>query len=140
MSTVRIEGIDQIQALLNERAPRAARNLMRATVQAVAQNIAKDAKANAPKASGNLRKAIKAKRKKSPPNMPTSQVIVGEGKGEKPDAFYWKFVEYGTRFATAKPFITPAKERAKANMRAMLVEEFGKKLEKQLAREARGAR
>lgn len=140
MSTVRIEGIDQIQALLNERAPRAARNLMRATVQAVTQNIAKDARGGARKRTGKMRKAIKAKRKKSPPNMPTSQVLVGEGKGKDPDAFYWKFEEYGTRFSPAAPFIEPAKERAKANMKAMLVQEFGKKLEKQLAREARGAR
>jgi HK97 gp10 family phage protein len=134
---LKVEGIEDIQEMLKERAPRVARNLMRATVQAIASNIAKDAKKDAPKRSGNLRKSIKAKRKKSPADQPVSQVIVGEGKGEKPNAFYWKFVEYGTQHSAAHPFITPAKQRAQANMKTLLVEEFGKKLEKQLAREAK---
>lgn len=134
---LKVEGIEQIQSMLTEKAPRVARNLMRSTVQAVASVIAKDAEKNAPKRSGKLKKAIKAKRKKSPPDKPVSQVIVGEGKGQKPDAFYWKFVEYGTQHSAPTPFIGPAKQRAQANMRQMLVTEFGKKLEKQLAREAK---
>lgn len=134
---VKVEGLEQVQEMLKEKSPRVARNLMRATVQAVASNIAKDAKKQAPRLTGNLQRAIKARRKKSPPDKPTSLVIVGEGKGHKPDAFYWKFVEYGTQYIPPAPFIGPAKQRAQANMKTMLVEEFGKKFEKQLAREAK---
>jgi len=158
MSTfVRVDGIEALQNTFNNVAPRVARNLMRATVQQIASNIAKDAKINAPVLSGNLKKAIKAKRKKSEPNTPTSVVYIEQGKDSKNDAFYWRFVEFGTRGYSkgdgraggngkAKrniparppaPFIEPAKKKAQGDMSRMLREEFGKKLEKHLAREAK---
>lgn len=153
---VRVEGIEALMNTFNEVAPRVARNLMRSTVLQIATNIAKDAKINAPVLSGNLKKAIKAKRKKSEPNTPTSVVYIEQGKDSKNDAFYWRFVEFGTRGYSkgdrrgggngkAKrniparpptPFIYPAKVKARANMPQMLREEFGKKLEKHLAKEA----
>lgn len=134
---VRVEGIEALQNTFKNVAPRVARNLMRATVQQIATNIAKDAKINAPVLSGNLKKAIKAKRKKSHPDAPVSQVVVGQGKAEANDGFYWKFIEFGTKHIAPAPFIAPAKAKAQGDMRRMLREEFGKKLEKHLAREAK---
>lgn len=138
-SFLKVTGMQELQDTLMNIAPREARNLMRATVQQVASNIAKDAKKNAPRDKGILQKAIKAKRKKSPPNSPASQVLVGTGKKERYDAYYWKFKEYGTVNMKATPFIGPAKQRAQQNMKQMLVTEFGKKLEKSLARQAKKA-
>ena len=135
-----ITGTSQLVDLLENVGPRHSRNLMRATIHGVASGIAKDARRDAPRDSGKLRKAIKAKRKKSPPAAPTSEVRVEHGNDAKHDAFYWRFVEYGTEGKTgqaAGPFIKPAAEKASANFNETLLKQFGQKLEKALAREAK---
>lgn len=135
-----ITGTKDVQKILDDIAPRHARNLMRATIQGVASTIAKDARNNAPRDTGTLKKAIKAKRKKSPPDKPVSEVYVTHGNSAKHDAFYWRFVEYGTAGDTAqpeRPFIRPASEKARANFEAILTQQFGKKLEAKLRREAK---
>lgn len=135
-----IEGVDEVKKLLDEIAPRHARNLMRATVQGIASSIAKDARKAAPRDTGTLRKAIKAKRKKSHPDNPISEVIVEHGTSVKNDAFYWRFVEYGTEGPTGqgeRPFIRPAADTARAAMPMVLTTEFSKKLESLLKREAK---
>lgn len=135
-----ITGTEDVQKILDDIAPKHARNLMRATIHGVASQIAKDAKKNAPRNTGTLKKAIKAKRKKSPPDRPVSDVYVTHGANAKNDAYYWRFVERGTSGPTAqpeRPFIRPAAEKARANFEAILAEQFGKKLEKALARAAK---
>jgi HK97 gp10 family phage protein len=126
-----IAGTDEIKKVLNEIAPNHARNLMRSTIHGIASTIAKDAKQNAPKDSGLLKKNIKAQRKKSPPDAPVSEVLVK-------NAFYWRFVEYGTRAGRREhPFIRPAKDRAMSNLNAIITEQFGKKLEALLKKQAK---
>jgi HK97 gp10 family phage protein len=133
-----IEGAEDVANILREIAPRHARNLMRATIHGVASTIAKDAAMKAPINTGTLKKAIIAKREKSPPDYPRSSVYVRHGKTQRYDAFYWRFVEYGTKTGgKERPFIRPARDAAKANFKQTLTEEFGKKLEKALAREAK---
>ena len=137
---IEITGIKEVQEILDEVAPRHARNLMRSTIHGVAGTIAKEAKSNAPKRSGTLRKAIKAKRKKSPPDKPVSEVIVTHGGTAKNDAWYWRFIEYGTGGKTSqpeRPFIRPASDKARANLNKIIAEQFGKKLEAALRREAK---
>lgn len=132
-----ITGTEDVNKILTQIAPRHARNLMRATIHGVASTIAKDAKANAPEDTGALKKSIKAKRKKSPPDAPVSEVFVEHGGKAKYDAFYWRFVEYGTRSKAEHPFIRPAAGKARANYKQVLTAEFGKKLEAALKREAK---
>lgn len=131
-----ITGTQDIQKILEEIAPKHARNLMRATIHGVASEIAKDAKQNAPRDTGNLKKSIKAHRAKSPPDAPISEVRIKSGKGAN-SAFYWKFVEYGTKNMPEHPFIRPASERAKADFDKVLTEQFGKKLEAALLKAAK---
>jgi HK97 gp10 family phage protein len=131
---MKVTGIEEVKKMFGDVSPRVARNLVRQTVQKIASNIAKDAKENAPVDSGNLKSAIKAARTKSHPDRPISVVKVTEGRKAKGDAFYWHFVEYGTKFSLAKPFIAPAKKRAEASMSETFRAEFGKKFEKHLAR------
>ena len=140
MMSFKIDGLKDIQKILDEAGPRHSRNLMRATIQQVASNIAKDAARRAPKDRGILKKAIKAKRQKSHPTRPISDVIVEHGNSARYDAYYWRFVEHGTQGATgqsARPFIRPAAEAARANFEKTLADSFGKKLEQALAREAK---
>ena len=137
-----VTGVKEVQDILDNIAPKHARNLMRATIHGVAGTITKEAKINAPKSKGGgtLKKAIKTKRKKSHPDKPVSEVRVEHGRGAKHDAFYWRFIEYGTSGKTAqaaRPFIRPAADRARATFESVLTKEFGKKLEKLLARESK---
>jgi HK97 gp10 family phage protein len=135
-----ISGIEEVQDILTKVAPRHARNLTRATVQAVASKVAKLAKQNAPKNTGNLKKAIKAKREKSHPDNPQSVVYVQTRKGSRNDGFYWRFIEKGTINLPERPFIRPARDSVRADLPRIYTEEFGKKLEKALAREAKKAK
>lgn len=142
---IEVIGLEDVEKVLTDIAPRHARNLMRSTVQGIASTTAKDARQRAPKVSGTLRKAIKARRRKSPPDHPRSEVYVEHGKGAKNDAFYWRFVERGTlKGHKEQPFMRPALDQTNSRLVPMLREEFGKKLERALARErkksARGFR
>lgn len=127
-----ITGVEEVERILEEIAPRHARNLMRATVHGMAKQVRDEARKNAPVGrSKKLRKNIKHKRKKSPPDKPTSEVYVDS------PAYYWRFVERGTVNLPPRPFILPAKEKVDADKERILREEFGKKLEAALAREAK---
>lgn len=127
-----ITGTKEIQDILKEIAPKHARNLMRSTIHGIASTIAKDAKENAPKNSGILRKNIKAVRKKSPPDAPVSDVKIDK------KAFYWRFVEYGTRTGIVESgFIRKSVDRANADLKQIIVTQFAKKLEALITREAK---
>lgn len=139
-SGIKIDGMDELKEVLDLLAPRVANNLMRATVHGIASTIAKDAKARAPKDSGDLRKAIKAKQRKAKaPNKPVSDVMVEHGDGARYDAYYWRFVEYGTQTQPERPFLRPAIDLARANMPEVMREQFGKKVEQALKRAAKKA-
>lgn len=152
-TSLTIEGTDDLFKNL-DLTKREARNLNRSTVQAVAGKVRSEARKRAPKESGTLKKAIVAKRKKSPPDTPVSEVRVEHGAGAKHDAFYWRFVEFGTGggkgshggkgmrgsitvMPNAKPFMTPAIEAIRPDIQRIYREEFGKKLEAMMRRKAK---
>ncbi len=135
---IAIDGIDEIQDFLSKRAPKEARNLLRSTIHAVAGEIRKEAKRKAPRDEGTLRKAIKAKRRRPKhPDKPFSDVIVTNGKDARYDAFYWRFVEYGTQSQPARPFLRPAIDLMKPQIPGIFRKEFGKKLEQMAKRQAK---
>lgn len=140
-SGVKIEGLEGLEEMLGTIAPREARNLNRATIHAMASRVAKDAKRRAPRDEGTLRKAIKAKRRRPRhPDKPFSDVRVEHGNDAKHDAFYWRFVEYGTQTQNARPFISPAADAIRGQVPSIYREEFAKKYEKLLARKAKAQR
>jgi|GEM_PF-1040358 len=58
--------------------------------------------------SGWLKKQIRTVKRKSPKNVSKFSVIVSE-KNSKPDrAFFFRFLENGTKYMKARPFIRPA--------------------------------
>lgn len=91
MFTLEIRGTAEMQAVFEQIAPREAENLMRATIGGVAGEIRKDLKETLPKRHGTLRKNIKVKRRRVRFGYARADVVVGT------DAFYWRFIEYGTR-------------------------------------------
>lgn len=133
---IAVIGIEDVQKTLEQIAPRHARNLMRATIQGMASEAAKMARKEAPDDYGTLKKAIKAKRKKSPPDKPTSRVMVEHGKDAKHNAYYWHFLEHGTKGGIKEHgFIRSAKEWLEANKVKIAREQFAKKLEQAIRRQ-----
>lgn len=128
----KIEGIDDVNRTLKEIAPREAKNLMRATVQDIASQLAKSGKANAPKDDGDLKKGIKAKRERGTKTSVESTV--------RSAAFYWRFLEYGQGpDGVEHAFMLKALEEMRPNMDRVYLETFVKKLEARLARQRKAA-
>lgn len=141
-SAVVIDGLDEIREQLKGVGVREGRNLMRATIRGIASRVRKGARQRAPVASGTLKKSLKLRQRKSHPDKPVFEVLAGSGSGVKYDAFYWRFVEYGTGGKTAQPahpFIRPSVEEVRAELPGILRSEFGQKWEKALARQRKKA-
>jgi HK97 gp10 family phage protein len=127
-----VVGLEEVNEILGQLTEKNARNLSRALIHGLASKVAKEAKKKVPEGrTRTLKKAIKAKRKKSPPDKPVSDVYVENGKSAKHDAFYWHMVEYGTGGPVPQPeqpFLRPARDYVQANMPIIIEEEFTKKL------------
>lgn len=135
---IKIEGLEGLQDMLLNIGPRQARNLNRATVHGMAGEVRNKARQKAPKDSGTLRKAIKAKRRRPRnPDAPYSDVMVEHGNNAKHDAFYWRFKEYGTVNQAAQPFIGPAADWLRGRVVPIYREQFMKKYAAYLARQAK---
>lgn len=132
-----ITGIKEFRKMASTLAPRQARNLARSTVHGVAGEIRKDMRKRAPRDEGTLRKAIKAVRRRMQGNTAISDVRIEHGGGVKNDAWYWHFLEFGTQRQSAQPFIQPTVSEMEPRLPAIWADQFGKKLEKALAREAK---
>lgn len=135
--TVEVIGLEDMERTLKTLLPKHAVNIMRATVHGIASEVAKDARKRAPKDTGALRKAIKAKRRRMKNGNPRSDVIITQGRDAKHDAYYWLFIEHGTVNQSERPFIRPAVDAARANLDEIITRQFGKKLEAAARREAK---
>lgn len=136
-SGLEITGIEEFRKMTSDLAPRQARNLARSTVQGVASEVAKQMRKKAPRDNGTLRKAIKAKRRKMRGDVAISDVRIEHGSQAKNNAWYWHFVEFGTQKQTAQPFIKPTVTEIEPQLPEIFTREFGKRLERALAREAK---
>ncbi|NBP38571.1 MAG: HK97 gp10 family phage protein [Betaproteobacteria bacterium] len=131
VQTVRIEGLAQLDRALRELPQRIANRGLRASVYAGAKVIRDEARSRAPKAAqslgpkqpppGTLKRSVIMKhiRELSGGGRQTFYVLVRHGKkyrnqGKRgnlsQDAWYWRFVEFGTRKMAARPFLRPALE------------------------------
>lgn len=129
--TVRIEGLAQLERALRELPERIAHRALRVSVYAGAKVIRDAARAQAPKAAqslghkrpspGTLKRSVIMKhiRELSGGGRQTFYVLVRQGRkyrnqGKRgnlsQDAWYWRFVEFGTRKMNARPFLRPALE------------------------------
>lgn len=116
---VRVDGLDLVADLIGNVSVREGRKANANTVYAMAALITKGAKRNVIPFSrtGTLRRALHTKRGRARnPDRPFSDVKVSVGRGAKYDAWYWRFVEFGTDAARGhhatgeKPFIRPARD------------------------------
>lgn len=138
-----ITGTEDVAKILESIDKKHARNLLRATVHGVASEIGKLAKVNARqyKDTGKLLRSIKWRRKNSPPEAPVSVVYV------EPQAYYWRFVEYGTKGNPEKnlpplperPIFRKAEQDIKPRLPQVYAEQFARKLEAKIRREMKKA-
>ncbi len=126
---VQVQGLDQLSKALKELPDRVARNGLRASVYAGAKVIRDEARLQAPVAiaalgpnqppPGTLKRSVIMKQipEISSKTTQTFFVTVRHGKkyrkqGKKgnlsQDAWYWRFVEFGTVKMPAQPFLRPA--------------------------------
>jgi HK97 gp10 family phage protein len=131
---VNVEGLAELRAALRELPQRIARNVLRGAVSAGAAVIRKEAKARAPlytgkvaeghPPAGTLKRAIYQKQINELSSLTNQVFFVGVRHGKKyqkqgkkgdksQDAYYWRWVEFGTSKMAARPFMRPAFEAKK---------------------------
>lgn len=136
--TYEITGIDEADQLLTKIGPRAAFNLMRSTLSALARDIAKDASEYAPRNTGDLDGNIKSKRMRSLKGSSTLSAAAYVRGGASGDLFYWRFLEHGQGpDGVEHAFFARATENYRRDQRAKLEHHFVKKFEAMLRRAAK---
>lgn len=129
--SVQFRGLQEVEKLLTEIAPKHANNIIRTTVGGVAGVVRDEAKSRVPVVSGDLKKSIKIKRRKGRPGYFRTDVVVLRTTG-----FYWRFLEYGTSNGTPEhSFFLKALQAVEGELPTILNEQFIKKFTAKLARE-----
>jgi HK97 gp10 family phage protein len=153
---IKVRGLKELDRALSELPRRVAKKHLSGAVRKGAQLIAKDAKRRAPVSdaafdfarmdSGKLqRNVIYFKRRaRSTTNtvsygvsVRSKGIFIGSdgnwhSKGAKEDpknAYYWTFVEFGTRHQSARPFLRPAYEANKKRAVGVIARELGKRIQ-----------
>lgn len=124
---VEVHGLRELREALLRKIPTEMRGkVLQQALTAGAKVIADDAKARAPARSGVLKRAIWSFRNRQNSNGVYEERAIRPRSGKKfqkskRDAFYWRFVEFGTRFMAAQPFMRPAFEsRKEAALKAIM--------------------
>lgn len=125
---LKVEGLEDAQQLLESIAPREANNIMRSTVHGMAGEIAKKGKEFAPEDQGELIANIKTRRRRVRHGLARSDVIVGQ------DAYYWRFLEYGTSKLGEIAYFAAAIEYFRARWTELFLRQFVKKFVSALKR------
>ncbi|MBK8916373.1 MAG: HK97 gp10 family phage protein [Phycisphaerales bacterium] len=128
MAQSRIEGLSDLAKALREMPEDLSKNALRAGMRAGAATIRDEARLKVPILTGRLREAVYLKQVRELSSRLTQVFFVGVRTGPKRkknkqtgaiekdysrDAWYWRFIEFGTRFMSARPFLRPAFERKK---------------------------
>jgi len=139
--SIDIEGQKAVERTLEDLAPREARNIMRRLVTKIAALVRNDMRAAAKsvvkKRTGRLFKAIRSKREKGRQDVFEASVTVNLKAGSGVTAPHWHFIEFGTVKQKATPFIAPTVKKWEPKLPRVYREEFGRQLEKQLAKRAK---
>jgi HK97 gp10 family phage protein len=124
MMSINVQGLKELEKKMIELGPKIAKKALKSALVAGAQVVKRQIMATAPVDKGNLRKATYIK-KMPKPNPFVENVIVGirngrktwkkkDGKFDKSgDAFYWKFLEFGTKFIKGTKFVQNSFEAKK---------------------------
>lgn len=133
-------GFKELADAMRELPERVAKNALRSAVNAGASVIKAEARAKAPVDSGKLKKALYQKqiREQSGPYRQVFFVGVRSGPKRKKDgtkdysldAWYWRFIEFGTVKMAAKPFLRPAFEARKEQAVQAIADKLDERIQK----------
>lgn len=124
MMTVEVKGLSELSRDMKALGPKIALKALRGALVAGAGVVKKDVIARVPVKTGTLKKAVYIKRM-TKQNPFAERVIVGirHGRGtwkkkdgqvdKSNDAFYWKFLEFGTKFISRQNFVVNSFESKK---------------------------
>lgn len=126
-----MEGMEALQKAFADLPKELHAKALRPAVSAAAGVVQKQAKANAPVATGVLRRSIYKTRSRSASSKTQETAIVGVRFGKKyqkrgQDAWYWKFIEFGIAKMPAQPFLRPAFEGTKSKQVDAIVKRLRK--------------
>lgn len=150
---VKILGLEQLKKALNQLPVEIQQKALRSAVSASAKVVVDSAITKAPAGeTGNLKKAIYRYRSRSGSGTGRETYLVGVRKGKKAyadtarnrrlnrvgkkytvqgEAYYWRFLEFGTVKMQAKPFMRPAFEGSKSRILDVMKERLGKAIQDQ---------
>ena len=159
--SVQIQGLSELNQALSELPQRLARNVLRGSVAAGAAVIRREARERAPRYAGQvaaghpppgtLKRSIYSAQARRLSSLLQQVYHVGvvSGKrvkksgrksGRAPNAYYWRFVEFGTVKMAARPFLRPAFEAKKMAAVEALRAYMAERIPREVAQLAKGPR
>jgi len=151
MITAKVQGLSELSAALKQLPPNIGRNVLRGAAGAGASVIRKEARLRAPiytgpmaeghPPPGTLKRAILQSQQRALSSLVQQTFHIGVRAGRQNNsnsggrnAYYWRWVEFGTVKMTAKPFLRPAfevkKQAAVEAIRAYLLQRLPREFQK----------
>lgn len=119
MANMELEGVDEILNKLQSIGSNVGK-LENKALRNAADPVLQDAKGSAPVRTGKLKKGLKITRVKKKEGV--KYILVGVDRGDNSEIFYGKFIEFGTSKMTARPFLGPAYQKNKDNIKRTIAE------------------
>ena len=140
-----VVGLKEFKKLANTLPEKVKRRVVLKSLRAAARNVRDEAKKelkslikHKSESTGRLAKAIKVKGKQNRKwkNFFKASVIVnkGESRGDKKGAFYWRFVEYGTKKQSPKGFFLKASKKVEPKAKALFATSLKATVDKEVAK------
>lgn len=131
--TIQLTGADDIARRLKALDVKVRERALRRSLRAAAKVIADEVRANAPADTGRLRRniAITTQVRRAKQLMSAQVRVRTRGKaGDAKNAYYWRFIEYGTRHIKPDPFVTRAFESEKSGAAQQVIDSVIQEIEK----------
>ena len=112
---IELEGARELEQQLDTLGQGVRNKVIRDALRQAVKLLETETKSRAPVRTGTLRRAIHTRVKMSK-QQAEAYLSISEGHTERHDAFYWRYVEHGTRRAPAQPFIRPAFDRRRKDI------------------------
>ena len=160
MISIKIEGLKELQKALSELPREIQGRPLRSAVSAAAKLISDDVKNRVSVGeTGNLKSAVYRYRSRSNSTTGRETFFVGIRNGKEKysntarnrrlrqvgkayktqgEAFYWRYLEFGTKKMQARPFLRPSFEANKSRAVEVMKERLSKAIESQAKKLAKG--